>query len=124
MSKWEFANSVRADIGVFGWWFRYKIAENAHSLDFDAYPVAARCMDGTEEFMIGDELTDGLTPLLPKAKPKFSGYLKWDGCVEFYFEQEHMCGKEGVEEFCHALMFIHSLCLHIPKVDKKCAGYE
>lgn len=55
----------------------------------------------------------------PRAKD-----VKWDGCIEYYLEQEHQCGKRDVEEFGEALKFAHALCLHIPKVDKKIAGYE
>lgn len=115
---------VRADIGWSGWWFRYKIGENDHWLDFEAHEVVTKCMDGTEEFLIGADISDGVTPDITKARPRFTGYVKWDGCAEFHLEQEHVCSKKNVEEFCEVLKFCHSLCLRIPKVDKKCAGYE
>lgn len=114
-------NKVRADIGHFGWWFRYETG--GHFLNFEAYEVASKFDDGREEFLIGEDMQDGFTPDITKAKPQFTGFAKWDGCVELYLEQQHMCGKRDVEEFCEALKFAHSLCLYIPKVDKKCAGY-
>lgn len=48
-----------------------------------------------------------------KTKKLFlSGFVKWDGCSEFRFQEEsiHLCGKRGYENFKNLLDAVYEYC--------------
>ena len=93
-------------------------------LDFKAYEVVATDAAGEVHYFEleggkgGMDQTDD-----PEKAAGLGGFVKWDGCAEFYFKQEHFCGRHDVDDYCAMLKELHALCLLLPSVDRDCADY-
>lgn len=57
-----------------------------------------RCFYSTEEQEIMHT-----TENLDEAWPETEGSVKWDGCTEIYFKQQHFCSAADLEEFGAAI---------------------
>jgi len=113
----------RLPIGPFDWFVRWRTSE--HWLDFDAYEGISENDDGKPLFWVEPEKLSASTLEgdLGKCKPTYTGYVKWDGCMEISLGTVHFCGAEDAKRLAELLTALHRLALKIPRVDAQCAGY-
>lgn len=92
-----------------------------HWIDFQIFSVVARTMTGVPEFYANEsmELADGLTQDLTAAHPECSGFVKWDGCSQFYFAADrnepalHFDDAESMQMFLGCLTYARARCLEV-----------
>ena len=68
--------------------------------------------------------SDYLTDRVEDAEPSIEGSVKWDGCIDFYFNENHFCCVQDVTDFGQVLLALHELCRDLDTVDEGCAGYR
>lgn len=78
---------------------------NSYTLPADR-SVERRCFYSTEEQEIMQT-----TENIDEAWPETEGSVKWDGCTEIYFKQQHFCSAGDLKEFCEILATARALAL-------------
>lgn len=72
--------------------FRWRPEDDkVYCIDFEAHEV----ISDPPAFLVGDDVSDGLTEDPEKATPTVTGFVKWDGCTQIYFPGEPAIHAEG-----------------------------
>lgn len=78
-------------------------------VDFKVYPVRGESEDGERIYECGDD-GSGFTRHVELANDYLHGFVKWDGCSNWYFDEQdtcmlHFCGVNMVQDLmsvmCH-----------------------
>jgi hypothetical protein len=98
-----------------------------HGADFEVYEIIGWSLDRSQRFYRrrGGESLD-MVERIEEAGRFASGYVKWDGCLEFRMAEEeslHMCGRGDGENFGKMLVAIWDFASKmVPMWDHRCAG--
>ena len=96
--------------------------KNSAATTFRVYEVTCRTDEDTPQLSYRDNKTQQDTDDFTKAEPIVSGYLKWDGCIDFNAHL-HMCGYNTLIQD-----IIKDLYLEASKVieffDEECANFD
>lgn len=105
--------------GPFGFTVEYTLGENELYVDFAAFEIAGRTVDGTENgvplYLAKEWKTSGDQVETTAESDRFIyGSVKWDGCGHWYFSDadgyRHLCGGRDVAQFAALLRTIFLKC--------------
>jgi hypothetical protein len=73
--------------------------------EFAIFPVHAYELPGDRRLFYAteDQEMTQTTEDIDAAWPETDGSVKWDGCTEVYFKQQHFCGAGDLAKFCEVL---------------------
>lgn len=103
-------------------WAKIVYKASDYHLDFFILSVCESIRpDGRlEAVFTGGGFGDGVSP--DEARQIAHGYLKWDGCLNFFVGEDgvyaHACGLEGLRETLSALETVFTLGPKIPNWDR------
>lgn len=78
-----------------------------HWTDFKAYEITSEWYENDQIKYGYDNGTHPTEEDLSKVEETISGYIKWDGCMEFD-THPHLCGSHSVINFTKLLVYIWS----------------
>jgi hypothetical protein len=94
----------------------------SHHVNFTIYEVITLEKDGSPLFQDPKEKISGIfVNTIEQAEPYVHGYIKWDGCSNWYFDEQdkcmlHGCSREDLDRFGKVLVacwdWMSDLCSH------------